>query len=126
MGQPLLERVEARLLAAGALRVGQTVAGLRAAEGANVVSAEDVRHGETLEALLCPSGLRYQPDDADDGVATAGLAMAEEALWEHNADSASEEKPRSASSGKVLFVSPPVGRVERRRRARDDEVAGSS
>lgn len=50
----LLKRVESRLSVAGALPPQHVVAGLRAADRAQLVSAEDIREGDALEAELAP------------------------------------------------------------------------
>ena len=51
----LLQRVQSRLLAAGSMPNHHVVVGLRAGDGAKVVSAEDIRDGEVLEPDTVPA-----------------------------------------------------------------------
>lgn len=57
----LLRRVESRLLAVGAMGTHKTVHGLRAADGCQIVSAEDLRDGERVEAELATAGVDAMP-----------------------------------------------------------------
>ena len=76
-GRQLYSRVESRLLSAGALPAEHAVAGLRAADGAKVVSTEDIREGETLEAQVQHV---YTSSSATE------LPMST-SMWEHEASS---------------------------------------
>ena len=77
-GAALLLRAEERLRAAGVLPEGRGLSGLRAADGARVVAAEDVHEGEALEAEVCLAASVEAPATLVAGGEATGL-------WEHEA-----------------------------------------
>ena len=91
----VLKRVEARLLVAGVMPLQHAVAGLRAADGSTVVSAEDLREGEAFEADLVAVG----SEGAAAGLGSCGPLGEGGAAGLHPGAPSSACAPRTASSG---------------------------